>query len=397
MYGHGGSGNRGCEAIVRTTSALLKNACGRDTYIRVSSGAPEEDLQANIPDVDAVMDSGSRWPATSMVRWGRAALWRLMRSPSQHYILSNLRTLHWARRADLCLAVGGDNYCYDPVEIHYALNRLLRRRCHRMVFWGCSIEPGRIDRPMREDLQGFDLITARESITFAALKEHGAENVQMFPDPAFTLAEERLPLPAGWREGQMVGVNLSPLVERYERRSSGALSACAELIRHILERTNCGVVLVPHVLWSYSDDRQPLHQLEREFQSDGRVVMLPDGLTAPQVKGYISRCRYFVGARTHATIAAYSTGVPTLVLGYSVKARGIARDLFGSEKGLVLPVQELDNSRQLVDLFDGVREREEELRSRLVNQLPGLQAQAAQAARAVAHLLRLDTAENIDD
>ena len=42
------------------------------------------------------------------------------------------------------------------------------------------------------------------------------------------------------------------------------------------------------------------------------------------IKGYISRCELFIGARTHATIAAYSTGVPTLVLGYSVKARGIA-------------------------------------------------------------------------
>lgn len=387
MYGHGGSGNRGCEAIVRSTSALLKQACGRDTFIRVSSGAPQEDIQAGLPDVDAVMDSGSRWPALSMVRWARAALWRLMRSPSQRYILSNLRTLRWAGRADLCLAVGGDNYCYDPVEMHYALNRILRRRVRRMVFWGCSIEPERLDRAMRKDLCNFDLITARESITFAALREHRVENVQLFPDPAFTLVGERLPLPAGWREGNMVGVNLSPLIERYEQRSGGALEAFAKLIRHILSHTDYGVVLIPHVLWPSSDDRQPLGQLEREFRSEGRVMLLPDRLTASQTKGYISRCRYFVGARTHATIAAYSSGVPTLVLGYSVKARGIARDLFGSEKGLVLPVQDLENPHQLVTLFDGVQEREKELRSCLADQLPKIQSQAAQSARAVARLL----------
>lgn len=40
------------------------------------------------------------------------------------------------------------------------------------------------------------------------------------------------------------------------------------------------------------------------------------------LKGYISRCRFLVAARTHASIAAYSTGVPALVAGYSVKARG---------------------------------------------------------------------------
>jgi len=37
----------------------------------------------------------------------------------------------------------------------------------------------------------------------------------------------------------------------------------------------------------------------------------------------------FAGARTHSTIAALSSGVPTLSFAYSIKARGINRDLFG--------------------------------------------------------------------
>lgn len=60
----------------------------------------------------------------------------------------------------------------------------------------------------------------------------------------------------------------------------------------------------------------------------------------------------FIGARTHATIAAYSSLVPTLVVGYSVKARGIARDLFGTEKNYVLPVQLL---RKEEDLTGGLQ------------------------------------------
>ena len=38
----------------------------------------------------------------------------------------------------------------------------------------------------------------------------------------------------------------------------------------------------------------------------------------------------FAGARTHSTIAALSTGVPTLSFAYSIKARGINRDIFGN-------------------------------------------------------------------
>ena len=110
-------------------------------------------------------------------------------------------------------------------------------------------------------------------------------------------------------------------------------------------------------------------------------------LNAPQIKGYISRCRFFVGARTHATIAAYSTGVPTLVLGYSVKARGIARDLFGNEQGLVLPVQDLTEPRLLVRLFAGLQQRETALRAHLAAVLPGYIRAAREAGWEICRLL----------
>ena len=64
-----------------------------------------------------------------------------------------------------------------------------------------------------------------------------------------------------------------------------------------------------------------------KYKDSGRVCIVDD-CNCMQLKYDISKCRFFVGARTHATIAAYSTCVPTLVVGYSVKSRGIARDLF---------------------------------------------------------------------
>lgn len=43
--------------------------------------------------------------------------------------------------------------------------------------------------------------------------------------------------------------------------------------------------------------------------------------------------------------------MPTLVLGYSVKSRGIARDLFGNEENYVLPVQSLQEPDELTKHF----------------------------------------------
>ena len=51
----------------------------------------------------------------------------------------------------------------------------------------------------------------------------------------------------------------------------------------------------------------------------------------------ISRCTAFVGARTHSTIAAISSGVATLSLAYSRKARGLNQDLFGSQEHCLPP------------------------------------------------------------
>ncbi|MBR5116894.1 MAG: polysaccharide pyruvyl transferase family protein, partial [Lachnospiraceae bacterium] len=96
---------------------------------------------------------------------------------------------------------------------------------------------------------------------------------------------------------------------------------------------------------------------------------------APVLKREIAGCQFFIGARTHATIAAYSSLVPTLVVGYSVKSRGIARDLFGGEQGLVLPVQELTGAG-LIRAFEDLRAREGGLRAILAEKIPGYRERA---------------------
>lgn len=97
--------------------------------------------------------------------------------------------------------------------------------------------------------------------------------------------------------------------------------------------------------------------------------MVNDG-NCRQLKYIISQCRFFVGARTHATIAAYSTYVPTLVVGYSTKSIGIARDLFGTDENYVIPVQKLQNENDLKRRFLWMLEHEKEEQNMLINAIP---------------------------
>jgi polysaccharide pyruvyl transferase WcaK-like protein len=81
-----------------------------------------------------------------------------------------------------------------------------------------------------------------------------------------------------------------------------------------------------------------------------RICLLSDKHSASEYKYAISQCAFFICTRTHASIAAYSTNVPTLVLGYSNKAIGIARDM-GLEK-FVLDISQLLDNDMLVERFE---------------------------------------------
>ena len=118
------------------------------------------------------------------------------------------------------------------------------------------------------------------------------------------------------------------------------------------------------MVWTSNDDRTVLRRLYEDFERDPRLILVEDH-AAPELKYIISHCRMFVGARTHATIAAYSSCVPTLVVGYSVKARGIARDLFGTEENYVLPVQQLSEPDQLVLRYKYLAANENQIRTHL--------------------------------
>ena len=145
------------------------------------------------------------------------------------------------------------------------------------------------------------------------------------------------------------------------------------------------IALIPHVVWARSDDRKPIQELYDAFRNTGRVVQIPDG-SCQELKGAIGRCRLFVGARTHATIAAYSSCVPTLVVGYSVKAAGIAQDLFDAQENYVLPVQSLRHREELARGFSWLLANENEIRTRLSEIMPSYQERAVETGKEVDRL-----------
>ena len=253
------------------------------------------------------------------------------------------------------------------------------------MLWGCSVEPDLLNYPeIKKDIESFDFITARESISYQALKKVN-NNTFLVSDPAFVLDRIDLPLPAGWIPGNMIGINASPLILSNGANADLVVEAYCKLISKILKLTDCGIALIPHVVWKQNDDQEILQLLYDRFKNSNRIVMINDH-NCMELKGYIARCRMFVGARTHATIAAYSTEVPTLVLGYSVKSRGIAKDIFGLEEKYVIPVQDITNVNALADGFIWMLDNEKKIREHLHSVIPQYIANARKAKNILSNL-----------
>lgn len=378
FYAHTGSGNHGCEAIVRSSAQIL----GNDALL--FSVNPEEDELYGIKGVVAeIRRDHNREIRRYSLKWLVSGILRkITRSIDLDVYFQKKEMFDAASAGDIAFSIGGDNYCYPGTDVLGAENSNFRRKKVKTVLWGCSVEPSLTENAaIAKDLAAYDLIVARESISYEALKKVNPNTV-LYPDPAFTLSSHNLELPENWREGDTIGINVSPLILTSSQNADIVLNAYRKLIGCILKNTESAIALIPHVVWKANDDRKILNLLYEEFRESDRVVQIED-CNCMELKGYIARCRMFVGARTHATIAAYSNCVPTLVLGYSVKSKGIARDLFGTDEHYVIPVQHLHSEDELANEFLWLMENEKSIREHLQAIMPQYIERAAMAGEAI--------------
>lgn len=378
LYYHGGSANHGCEAIVRSTYKILQEP------LTLFSSNIAEEKKYGINKIVNVVEDVYKPVKRDSFQYLECALYSKFRRSDYKFIQYGHKEFFDAISAgDICLSIGGDNYCYAGIEKLGFYNRILHKKGARTVLWGCSVEPSVLTKDVIKDMKSYDLITVRESLSFKALKNAGIiENVLLCSDPAFQLDMQACDLPEQLSGSNLIGINISPLVTHY---GNMVLENYEELILYILKETDYHILLIPHVVKTESDDRKPLKILLEKFADTGRLVLVED-YNCMKLKYIISQCRMFIGARTHATIAAYSTCVPTLVAGYSIKARGIARDIFGTEEHYVIPVQSFAGRNDLTRAFIWLSAHEKYIRNFLKDKMPEYCLRSLEAGEAFKRL-----------
>ena len=216
LFMHTGSGNHGCEALVRTTAKLLG---GPEDVVLWSLAKSEDEQYGAAKTVENIVVS-EQLERFSLPYFEALFRRRVLRQPDANLEVFLKETF----RNSIAFSIGGDNYCY-PWSANQAidLNKKIRKFAKATVLWGCSIDPEAITPEMREDLAGYDLITARESLTYELLKPINPNTV-LVADSAFLLEKKELPLPENFIEGNTVGINVSPLIMQDEKAGVARLS-----------------------------------------------------------------------------------------------------------------------------------------------------------------------------
>lgn len=357
IYGHGGSYNHGAEAIVKTTINLIRRKY-TNSYVILSTHYPEQDRQFDIDADEMIHPDTDAWAREKAAtdKSEREALAKEMYSQALSKITSDT----------VLLSVGGDNYCYPNWHRWAVFQQQAVCKGARSILWGCSVEPSAITPEMMDVLNSHKLILAREAKTYYGLQNLGIRaDIRMIPDPAFLLKPDPIELPEGFQAENIIGINIGPLALRREAVPGILMKNMCSLIDYILSETNMKIALIPHVVMNEDNDHKVLSELEQMLPDihRRRVWLVGETLSASEYKSVISKCSLLVCARTHASIASYSSCVPTMVLGYSVKSVGIAEDL-GMNRFL-LDISEIKHPDCVKDMFRLLYAEEGSIRSAL--------------------------------
>ncbi|MFR5683620.1 MAG: polysaccharide pyruvyl transferase family protein [Clostridia bacterium] len=365
--------NKGSEALVRGLLQICRKEYPKATIVLC---VMEEIETSEIEEVDKIIKRYS-FENKSIKRYVVAILRKFFRLENWSNQIKYNKVLKEIGNSDIIISIGADNYdksyhMIDSIHEYHKIINQYRKKDSKFILYDCSIAKEDIGKKEIADFSLFDEITVRESLSFVNVESKiDKKKVHYYPDPAFIMEPKMQKLPKEWKKGHMIGLNLSNLItkQEYGGNYEMIMGNYRNLITYILKNTKENIVLIPHVM--KNADLSTLKLLYQEFKESNRVILVDDEqLSAPEIKYIISNCELFIGARTHSTIAAYSSYVPTLVLGYSIKSIGIATDLFGDSQKYVIPVSSLKEKNLLVQEFQWLQNEQENIKKHLKERIP---------------------------
>lgn len=313
--------NKGCEALSFSVVSLLKNIYGNESIEIV-----------NVTYKDSLGEFPDYFPNIKFINWR-------MRFKSLSYYIETIKMI---QSCDAVLDITyGDSFSdiYGKSWlIKTNINKFLGEKfCRKFVLMPQTYGPFYNNRLKKQSLRLISkagLAYSRDEKSINYLQSNSVNNVHLTTDLAMALPYDDSTSNSIVKTDKVnIGVNVSSLLwDNYGESNKFNLTVdyreyTYKLIEYLLNH-NYYVYLIPHVIddsdGAPENDLRPMKKIKDKFNE----VILIENVTNPvEIKNIISSMDMFVGARMHATIAAYSSYVPVIPFSYSRKFEGLFESL----------------------------------------------------------------------
>lgn len=333
------NGNRGCVALSVSAMALIdelieKQSCDYVFYLPNSGYNDRQKHEIHFKDkIIKYYDIGYPFGIN---------LTNTLQNWCKMFLKNDFRSFRFFDNADYILDLGqGDSFADIYGELRFKLiDRIhcIARKYHKpYCLLPQTIGPFKNERIRKKAIKSIEkarLCMARDKQSYDYVLENVPQqkNVAEYIDVAFFLPYETISQDKNYIH---VGINISALLWHggYTRNNQFGLkceyqSLVEQLINHFLNQPNVKVHLIPHVVGSersIENDYAVSYDLWREY-NNANLILAPLALGPIEIKSYIAGMDFFMGARMHATIGAFSAGVPVVPMAYSRKFNGLFID-----------------------------------------------------------------------
>ena len=294
----------------------------------------------------------------------------------------NYRFYKIFKQADYIMDIGqGDSFA----DIYGAMRFEMIDRIHRIARFfskpyillpqtiGPFTSPA-IRKKAIKSIIGASLVMTRDAQSLNYVKELAGSrpHAKEFIDVAFFLPYTKMDFDNGFIH---VGLNISSLLWNggYTRNNQFGLKtdyqqAMRKVLAWFLSKEKVKVHLISHVAMGeriVENDYEVAFDLWKALHHD-RLVLAPLFFSPIDAKDYIAGMDFFMGARMHATIAAFSAGVPVVPMAYSRKFNGLFIDTLSYPH--LIDLKEDDENTILTMVEEGFSNRDS-LQREIANQM----------------------------
>lgn len=225
----------------------------------------------------------------------------------------------------------------------------------------------------------FDRMVAREKQSLQAMRGAGVgEKIMLAPDTANLMPYSK----DVHFDRPTVGISTSHQIVRQWKSAEEYTQCIARMCLHIGKTYPVDILLIPNEYPSSNpyhdiDVSEDILELLRELGGNAAILDVRS-MNGMQIKSAIAACEVLVASRYHACVAALSSGVPVMVLGWHYKYEELLQ--WYRQQEWLLSQDDCDGDR-LIEMFDRFWVRRDALREEIQERYPAVREAVIQTGR----------------